>query len=68
MKILLDIKDNKASSLLEILKSLPYVKIETLSNEKILLIKEVKEAVENLKKVRAGKLKAKPIKELLDEL
>lgn len=68
MKVLLDIKDKKAAALLDILTSLPYVKVETLSDEKIQLIKEVKEAVKNLKKVRDGKMKAKPIKELLDEL
>ena len=68
MKVLLDIKDNKAMHLMEVLKSLPYVKAKTLSNEKALLMEEIKEAVENLRLVRQGKLKARPAKELLDEL
>ncbi|MBY0433937.1 MAG: hypothetical protein K2U26_07495 [Cyclobacteriaceae bacterium] len=68
MKVLLDIKDSKAVHLMEVLKSLPYVKAKTISNEKALLIEEIKEAVENLKLVRQGKLKARPAKELLDEL
>jgi len=68
MKVLLDIKDNKANHLLEVLKGLSYVKTEPLSDEKALLIKEIKEAVTNLKLVRKGKLKARPAKDLLNEL
>jgi hypothetical protein len=68
MKVLLDIKDNKAEHLLELLNSLPYVKTKTISEEKALLIDEIKEAVDNLKLVRKGKLKARPAKDLLNEL
>lgn len=68
MKVLLDIKDSKAASLLEVLRGLSYVKTELLSEEKALLIKEIKEAVEEMKLIRAGKLIARPVKELLDEL
>lgn len=68
MKVLLDIKDNKAMHLLELLKGLSYVKATTISNEKALLMEEIKEAVENLNLVRQGKLKARPAKDLLNEL
>lgn len=68
MKVLLDIKDNKAKHLMEVLKSLPYVKAKTISAEKAQLIEEIKEAVENLNLVRKGKLKARPAKDLLNEL
>jgi molybdopterin-biosynthesis enzyme MoeA-like protein len=68
MRVLLDIKDNKAMHLLEVLKGLSYVKTKTISDEKALLIEEIKEAVENLKLVRQGKLKARPAKDLLNEL
>jgi hypothetical protein len=68
MRVLLDIKDNKAMPLLEVLKGLSYVKTKTISDEKALLIEEIKEAVENLKLVRQGKLKARPAKDLLNEL
>ncbi len=44
----LDIKDNKAMHLKEVLKGLKYVKAKTLSGEKSLLIEEIKEAVDNL--------------------
>ena len=59
MKVLLDIKDGKAVHLMEVLKDLSYVKITTISKEKSLLMEEIKEAVENLKLGKAGKLKAK---------
>lgn len=68
MKVLLDIKDAKASFVMELLDSLPFVKAKPLASEKALLIEEINEAVENLKLVRQGKLKARPAKELLDEL
>lgn len=68
MKVLLDIKDNKANHLLEVLKGLSYVKVKTISEEKALLMEEIKEAVDNLALVREGKLKARPAKDLLNEL
>lgn len=68
MRVLLDIKDNKALALLEVLKGLSYVKTKTISEEKAILIEEIKEAVEELKLVRKGKLKGISAKELLDEL
>jgi len=68
MRVLLDIKDNKALHLVEVLKSLPYVKTVTLSNEKAMLMEEIKEAVEELKLIKQGKLQGIPAKQLLDEL
>ncbi len=68
MKVLLDIKDNKVVHLIEVLKGLSYVKTKPLADEKSLRMEEIKEAVEYLKLVRKGNLKARPAKELLDEL
>lgn len=69
MKYILEIPDNKVPFAEEFFKSISFVKkVSPLSDEKALLIGELKEAVENLKLVRQGKLKARPIKELLDEL
>ncbi|MBI1287382.1 MAG: hypothetical protein GC178_07350 [Flavobacteriales bacterium] len=68
MKVLLDIKDQKALHLLEVLKSLPYVKVKQLTEEKALLLAEIKEAVDNLNRVKKGKLKARSAKDLLNEL
>ena len=49
MKILLDIKDSKASDLLQILRSLSYVTTSHISEERMSLISEVEEAAEALK-------------------
>jgi hypothetical protein len=68
MKILLDIPDNKASSLMEVLKSISYVKAKTLTDAKALLMEEVREAVEEMKLIRAGKKKARNAEKFLNEL
>ena len=68
MKVLLEIKENKASFVMELLSNFKFVEAEPISSEKAELIGEIKEAVENLKLVKEGKLKARPAKELLDEL
>ena len=68
MRVLLDIKNDKALHLLEVLKGLSYVKTKTISDEKALLMEEMKEAVENLKLVKQGKLKARPAKDLLNDI
>ncbi len=68
MKVLLDIKDNKATHLMEVLKGLSYVKAKTISNEKALLMEEMKEAVDNLALARKGKLKLKTARQLYNEL
>lgn len=68
MKVLLDIKDSRASFVMELLKNLPFVKTKTLTPSKAQLFEEVKEAVDNMALVKQGKLKARSAKELLDEL
>lgn len=68
MRVLLDIKDNKALHLLEVLKSLPYVKTTSLSDEKALLMEEMKEAIEELNLVKARKKKARNAMDFLNEL
>jgi hypothetical protein len=68
MKVLVDVRDNKAAFVMELLNNFPFVKAKTISNEKAILIEEIKEAVENVKLAKQGKLRAKPLNELLDEL
>jgi len=68
MRVLLDIKDSKALHLLEVLKGLSYVKTKTISDEKALLMEEIKDAVKELVLIRKGKLKGIPAKQLLNEL
>ena len=45
-----------------------YIQSATVSNEKALLIREIKEAVESLKLIRQGKLAGMPARELLRQL
>ncbi len=68
MKVLLDIPDNKASSLMEVLKSISYVKAKTLTNAKALLMEEIKDAVDEMKLIKAGKKKARNAEDFLNEL
>jgi hypothetical protein len=68
MKILLDIPDNKAASLMDVLKSISYVKAKPLTDQKALLIEEIREAVIEMKLIRAGKKKARNAEDFLNEL
>ncbi len=68
MKVLLDIPDNKTSSLMDVLNSISYVKAKPLTNAKALLMLEIKEAVEEMKLIRAGKKKAINAEDFLNEL
>jgi len=68
MKVILDIKDNKASFVMELLSNLSFVKARPLSEDDVILIEEIKQAVEELKLVREGKLKARPARDLINEL
>lgn len=67
MKVLLDIPDNKAASLMEVLRSISYVKARPLEG-KALLMEEIREAVEEMKLIRAGKKKARNAEDFLNEL
>ena len=68
MRVLLDIKDAQALHLLEVLKSLPYVKTTTLTEEKAQLLEDLKESVDTLNQVKKGKIKLKSAKDLFNEL
>ena len=69
MKVIIDISDNEAAFGMKVLQSLSFVKkAKKISTEKALLMEEIKEAVEELKLIREGKLKGIPAKQLLDEL
>ncbi len=68
MKILLDIPDNKASALMEVLKSISYLEAKPLTDTKAHLMEQIKEAVEEMKLIRAGKKKARNAEDFLNEL
>ena len=68
MKVLLEIKDTKAAFVMELLGSLSFVKTKQLSPYKAKVLEDLKEAVEEMKLIKAGKLKARNAEELFNEL
>ncbi len=68
MKLLVEVKDNKAEFILELLNHFPFTRAKAISPAKAQLLEDLREAVENLNLVKQGKLKARPAKELLDEI
>ena len=68
MKAVLDIRDSKASFVMELLGSLSFVKFQPITAGKALFLSEMKEAVDTVNLIKKGKLQARPAKELLNEL
>ena len=68
MKMLLDIKDDKAAFFLELLRDLRFVKATTLTEPNARFLADLKEAVEEMKLIKAGKKRGRPAHELLNEL
>jgi hypothetical protein len=68
MKVLLEINDDNAPALLEVLKGLSYVKTEAIVDEKDDFIAELKESIQQVKSAKEGKIKLKTLDELIDEL
>lgn len=68
MKILLEIKDEKAPHLVALLKELKFVKTTTITPAKALLLKEMKEAVQELNLIKKGKKKAKDAEKFINGL
>ena len=68
MKAVLEIKDSKASFVLELLNSFSFVKVRPITNEKALLLGEIREAVDTINLIKKGKVQARPAKELLNEI
>jgi len=68
MKLLVDVKDSKAASFMEMLGNLSYVKTKPLTDAKATLMGEIREAVEEMKLIRAGKKKARNADDFLNGL
>lgn len=74
MKLLLDIKDEKAVFFMELLKNFSFVKFKKLSPEKSEqdrteeILNGLREAVEEVNLIKAGKLKGRPAEDLINEL
>ncbi len=79
MKIIVEVDDRKADFVKELLNNLKGVKATSqktsasrkgmhAKNPKERLKADIKEAVRNINLVKQGKLKSKPLKQLLDEI
>lgn len=69
MKILLEVEDNKAPALLEVLNGLSFVKTQSLKNDKKkIVLKGLKGAVKEVKLAKQSKIKLKTFDDFLDEL
>jgi len=68
MKVILYIPDNRASSLMDVLKSISFVKVESISSEKATFLKDLKSSVEEVMLAKQGKIKLKSADQLLNEL
>lgn len=68
MKILVDVKDSNADFILKLLNQLPFTKATPVTAAKAEFIKELKESVDYMNKIKSGKAKGRPLQQLLDEL
>ena len=68
MKVLVEIKDNKAEFLLELLNSFSFVKTKTLTAEKAAFLEDLKEAVDQVNLVKQGKTQGRSLSDLVNEL
>jgi hypothetical protein len=69
MKVLVDIPDRDAPFAMKVLKSLSFVKkAKPISQSSVALWNDLKEAAEEVRLHKQGKIKLKTAKELLNEL
>ena len=68
MKLLLDIQDDKASFIIEVLKNFKYVKTKPLTSYKSEVLEGLKEGIDEMQLIKQGKLKGIAAKDLLNEL
>jgi hypothetical protein len=69
-QVVLQIPDKRYHFFLELMKNLKFIKEVNLEvqNQNNQILEDIKQSVEELKMVKAGKLVPKPLKELLDEI
>ncbi|GEM54213.1 hypothetical protein B0A58_05305 [Flavobacterium branchiophilum NBRC 15030 = ATCC 35035] len=69
MKVVIEVPDNKLNFALEVLRSLAFVKkVKPMSNEKISLWEDLKEASNEVQLHKQGKIKLKTAQDLFNEL
>jgi hypothetical protein len=68
MRLIVNIPDNKAAFFMEVLKNFSFVKATPISATKADHLEDFKQAVEEVKLAKDGKIKLQSAKDLLDEL
>jgi len=69
MKVLIEIPDNESTFGIKVLKSLSFItKVKPMTKAAVELWDDLKEAAEQVRLHKQGKLKLKTAQELLDEL
>ena len=69
MKLLIEVEDKKAPALLEVLSGLSFVKTKRIKKDKKeKVLQGLKEAIEEVKLAKEGKIKMKTFDEFLNEL
>jgi len=68
MKAMIDIPETKAASTLDVLRSISYLKIIPLTDEKFLLMHEIKESVKEMNEIKSKKKKARNAREFLNAI
>jgi hypothetical protein len=66
MKILIDIPDDKANALLEVLHDISYVKVIRISEGKTPFKEELKEAIDEVGLIKSGKKNAQDAVDFLN--
>ncbi len=64
MKLLLEVENNKASLIIELLSNFDFVKFNKLTNE----ISHIKKAIDQVDSINKGLIKTKPAEVFLDEI
>jgi polyhydroxyalkanoate synthesis regulator phasin len=68
MKLLLDVKNDKAEAFMNMLKKLPYVKVKQLEAIHFRILDDAVQVVEDVDLIEQGKLETRDAKEFLNEL
>ena len=68
MKLLIEIKDNKAAFVMELLENLPFVKTQRISSYKADILGGLHDSIEEMKLIREGKMKGISAEDLRNEL
>ena len=66
MKVLLDIKDDKAAFVMEVLRNFRFVRTQTITPIKELLMSELQEAVQEMNLIKSGKKQARDAEDFLN--